>query len=62
MLVLTRKIGEKLIIGENVVIQILKCGKEVKIGIEAPREVTVYREELFDRLQPGRETLHHRAD
>lgn len=57
MLVLTRKIGEKLIIGENIVIEILKSGKEVRIGIEAPRDVTIYREELFDRLQPGRQTL-----
>ena len=57
MLVLTRKMGEKLIIGENIVIEILKCGKEVRIGIEAPRDVTIYREELFDRLQPGRQTL-----
>ncbi|MDB4261254.1 carbon storage regulator [bacterium] len=60
MLVLTRKMGEKLIIGENIVIEILKCGKEVKIGIEAPRDVTVLREELFDRLQPGLQTLQHR--
>lgn len=59
MLVLTRKMGEKLIIGENVVVEILKCGKEVKIGIDAPRDVTIYREELFERLQPGRHTLYH---
>lgn len=48
MLVLTRKPGEAIQIGESVSLTILEIrGNQVKIGIEAPDDVTVYREELF---------------
>ena len=47
MLVLTRKQGEKIQIGENIVVKVIKTGKStVKIGIEAPSEVRVMRAEL----------------
>lgn len=47
MLVLSRKVGEKLIIGDNIVIQIVEVsGHRVRIGIEAPPHVEVLREEL----------------
>ncbi len=51
MLVLTRKAGEGLIIGDNVVIKIieLKSGG-VRIGIEAPRNTKIYRQEVYDRI------------
>lgn len=47
MLVLSRKLGEKIVIGENVVITVVKIdNSQIRIGIEAPIDVPVYREEL----------------
>ena len=49
MLVLTRRISEKFIVGNNVVITVLKVdGNQVRIGIEAPREISVVRSELVN--------------
>jgi carbon storage regulator len=50
MLVLSRKQGERIIIGDNIVITVvsLEYGK-VRLGIEAPREIEVWREEMLDR-------------
>jgi carbon storage regulator len=48
MLVLTRKIGEQIVIGNDIKIKIVEIkGKQVRIGIEAPRHVEVNREEVF---------------
>ena len=56
MLILTRRIGEKLIIGENVTVTILGVkGRQIRIGIDAPRDVTVNREEIFQRILKERE-------
>jgi carbon storage regulator len=50
MLILTRRVGEKLIIDENVTVSVLGVkGHQVRIGIEAPRDVTVNREEIHQR-------------
>ena len=47
MLVLSRKLGEKIVIGENIVVTIVKIDRnQIRIGIEAPQEVPVYREEI----------------
>ncbi len=47
MLVLSRKLGEKIVIGDNIVITVVKIGRnQIRIGIEAPQEVPVYREEI----------------
>ena len=52
MLILTRKTGEAIAIGDDVKITILGIqGKQVKIGISAPEKVTVYREEIFKKIQ-----------
>jgi carbon storage regulator len=52
MLILTRKIGEKIIIGEDVVVTVLSVkGYQVKIGIAAPRSVPVYREEVYEKIK-----------
>jgi carbon storage regulator len=52
MLVLTRKTGEKIKIGDNVVVNILSVeGSTVKIGIEAPRQVTILRMEVLEQLK-----------
>ena len=51
MLILTRKPGESVVIGENVHVIILEVkGESVKIGIEAPRETTVHRQEVFEAI------------
>ena len=58
MLILTRRIGEKLIIGENVTVTILGVkGRQIRIGIDAPRDVTVNREEIFQRILKERDQL-----
>ena len=47
MLVLSRKLGEKIVIGENIVITVVKIDRnQIRIGIEAPHDVPVYREEI----------------
>lgn len=52
MLILTRKLGERITIGDNVVLSILEIhGKQVKIGIEAPKEMAVHREEIYLKIQ-----------
>ena len=52
MLILTRKIGESLVIGDNVKVVVLGVnGCQVKIGVDAPREVSVHREEIYERIQ-----------
>jgi carbon storage regulator len=51
VLILSRRIGEKLIIGDNVTVTILAVkGNQVRIGIEAPRNVRVDREEVHERI------------
>jgi carbon storage regulator len=47
MLVLSRKLGEKILIGENIVLTVVKIDRnQIRLGIEAPGDVTVYREEI----------------
>lgn len=56
MLVLTRKTGQKLLIGNNIEIKVLEThGESVKIGIEAPRDVPIYREELYLEIKRSNE-------
>ncbi|MDG1938235.1 MAG: carbon storage regulator CsrA [Pseudomonadales bacterium] len=50
MLILTRRIGEKLLIGDNIEVVLLDVNRnQVKVGIKAPRDMTVLREELYVR-------------
>jgi carbon storage regulator len=52
MLVLTRKLGESIRIGDNISIKVVELdNRHVKIGIEAPRTIAVNREEIYERIQ-----------
>lgn len=56
MLVLSRRLGETLIIGDNIKIAVLGInGNQVRLGISAPREVSVHREEVYQRIQAEQE-------
>lgn len=51
MLVLTQRIGQNIIISDDIIIRVLDLGGQVKLGIEAPREIEVHREEIYEKIQ-----------
>jgi carbon storage regulator len=52
MLILTRRVGETLMVGDDVTVTVLGVkGNQVRIGVNAPRDVAVHREEIYQRIQ-----------
>ncbi len=58
MLVLSRKVDESIVIGEDIVVTVVEVrGDKVRLGISAPREVTVHRREVYDKIHEN--SLRH---
>ena len=56
MLILTRRVGETLMIGDSVTVTVLGVkGNQVRVGVSAPKDVAVHREEIYERIQKEQE-------
>jgi carbon storage regulator len=63
VLILTRRVGENVIVGDDIVISVIEVrGDAVRIGIQAPRSVTVHREEVYVELQKANEQAASSSD
>jgi carbon storage regulator len=63
VLILTRRVGENVIVGDDIVISVIEVrGDAVRIGIQAPRSVTVHREEVYVELQRANEQAASSSD
>lgn len=63
MLVLTRKPGESLMIGDNIEVKIIDAsGEQVKVGISAPNKVRILRKELFQTIEENQQAVHKVTD
>lgn len=56
MLILTRRVGETVMIGDNVTVTVLGVkGNQVRLGVNAPKDVAVHREEIYERIKREQE-------
>lgn len=63
MLILTRRVGEVLMIGDNVAVRVLGVkGNQVRVGVDAPPDVEVHREEIYERIHGQGSALPAGAD
>jgi len=54
MLILTRKVGEKIHVGDAITVTVLNAkGSQVRLGIDAPKDVAVHREEVYEKVKDG---------
>lgn len=59
MLILTRRVGETLVIGDDVTVTVLGVrGNQVRLGVNAPKDVAVHREEIYQRIQNEKDAVN----
>jgi len=63
MLILTRRVGEVLVIGDDVSVTVLGVkGNQVRLGVNAPKDVSVHREEIYQRVQEEKKSENYTND